>query len=74
MDELLKSQLSTREIQVSIPASVAYDLKKFQKITETVLGRLGCPACCSGFDIRFIVENRFRFNDKLELLEGGILR
>ena len=33
---------------------MAYDLKKMQKVTANVLGRLGCPACHSGFDIRFI--------------------
>lgn len=60
------SDLKTRVVQVSIPASVAFDLKKMEKINRTVLGRLGCTECHSGFDIRYIYEDRFRFNEKLE--------
>ncbi len=59
-----------RAIYVSVPASVAFDLKKMQKVTETVLGRLGCPGCHSGFDIRFDFERRFQFNEKLEMERG----
>jgi len=45
-----------REVRVHAPAEVVYDLKKVQEILPKVLGRLGCPTCCSGFDIRFLVE------------------
>lgn len=56
-------------VKVTVPVSVAYDAKKMQKITETVLGRLGCVACHSGFDIRFQYENPvFRFDEKLRML------
>lgn len=56
-------------IHVTVPAKVAYNLKDMQKVTATVLDRLGCPACHSGFDIRFDFERRFNFNENLELLE-----
>lgn len=56
-------------IHVTVPASVAYNLKDMQKVTATVLDRLGCPACHSGFDIRFDFERRFNFNENLELIE-----
>lgn len=56
-------------IHVTVPAKVAYNLKDMQKVTETVLDRLGCPACHSGFDIRFDFERRFNFNENLEMIE-----
>lgn len=59
-----------KAIYVSVPASVAFDFKKMQRVTETVLGKLGCPGCHSGFDIRFDIERRFQFNEKLEIERG----
>jgi hypothetical protein len=58
-----------RAVRVTVPVSVAFNLEKMQTITKTVLGKLGCGACCSGFDLRFIHENDFRFNEKGELLQ-----
>jgi anaerobic selenocysteine-containing dehydrogenase len=40
-----------RTVRVSIPASVAADLGSLKKTYASVLDKLGCPACCSGFDI-----------------------
>lgn len=40
-------------VTVSVPAGIANDLKVMQRVTANVLGKLGCPACHSGFDIRF---------------------
>lgn len=59
--------LPTRTIRVSLPTSVAYDLKRFQKIQATVLDRLGCTACCSGWDIQYDVVRSFAFDEKLNL-------
>lgn len=56
-----------KPIYVTVPASAAYDLGKMHKITEVVLGRLGCPSCHSGFDIRFDFERRFVFDEKLAI-------
>jgi len=56
-----------KAIYVTVPASAAYNLEKMNKITATVLGRLGCPACHSGFDIRFDFERRFIFDEKLTI-------
>ena len=58
---------STRVVQVTIPAKVAFDLKSMQKVTSEVLERLGHDQCHSGWDIRFAIENRFAFNEKLKL-------
>jgi hypothetical protein len=42
-----------RGITVSIPERVGGDINALTKAVATVLGKLGCPACCSGFDILF---------------------
>jgi hypothetical protein len=54
-------------VRVSVPASVARDLDVMAKVTKEVLGRLGCPNCHSGFDIRFDIEREFFVN-----LEGKV--
>lgn len=62
--------LRAEPIRVKVPASVAFDLGRMNKVTESVLGRLGCPACHSGFDIRFDIEREFIFNERLEMVQG----
>lgn len=54
-------------VRVALPASVAYDLKKFQKVQETILGRLGCLGCTSGWDIRWDIFRDFRVDEKLNV-------
>lgn len=44
---------TARTVHVAISPEIAFDAKKMQKVTANLLGRLGCPACHSGFDIRF---------------------
>lgn len=50
------------EVTIAIPFDAASDLKKMNRITESLLGRLGCAGCHSGFDIRFVLERDFRVN------------
>ena len=40
-----------KTVRVSIPASVAGNIDSLKKSFASVLGRLGCDACCSGYDI-----------------------
>jgi hypothetical protein len=54
-------------VTVTIPASVAYNFDNITKVTQTVLGKLGCPGCHSGRDIRFIIEDNFRVDEKLNV-------
>jgi hypothetical protein len=42
-----------RAVRVSAPAAVFDNIEQLGSSIEKVLGRLGCPACCSGFDILF---------------------
>ncbi len=60
-------QLRANVVQVSIPAEVAFDLDSFQSIQKDILGKLGCMACCSGWDIRFDIERRFVVDAKLNV-------
>lgn len=68
-DDAMAAEVGTlKAVKVSIPAKVAFDLTAMQKVTKDVLGRLGCPECHSGFDIRFGLENRFRVDEKLNVI------
>lgn len=40
-------------VLVSIPSRVNDDIEGLGKAIATVVGKLGCQACCSGFDILF---------------------
>jgi len=46
-------QATNRVVRVSIPADIAGNLDRFQKVQKDILGKLGCLACCSGWDIRW---------------------
>jgi len=61
--------LPERTVRVTVPAKVAYNLKSLQKIQAVVLGRLGCPACCSGWDIRFDQARSFAADERLRIRE-----
>jgi hypothetical protein len=56
---------------------VAFDFGKMQKITASVLDRLGCGGCHSGHILEFLVIQDFVVNPKtLEVQEamGGLGR
>ena len=66
----------TRVVRVTVPAKVAFDLGRMQRVTASVLERLGCPACHSAFDIRFDIATRFLVDDQLnvrERMEEGVV-
>jgi hypothetical protein len=58
-------------VRVTIPAKVANDLASMQKVTASVLGKLGCEACHSGFDIRYDVVREFIVDEKLGVRTAG---
>jgi hypothetical protein len=58
---------SSQPIRITIPASVAYDLKKLQDGLGGILDKLGCMACCSGFDITLLQERNFVISENLEI-------
>lgn len=60
-------QMEAKTIQVSLPVSVAFDLDRFQEVQRSILDRLGCQACCSGWDIRWDIQRRFQIDEKLNI-------
>jgi hypothetical protein len=42
-----------KAVRVSAPGAVFDNINHLGSAIEKVLGRLGCPRCCSGFDILF---------------------
>lgn len=68
--------LPERTVRVTLSSKIGYDLKKFQRVQASILDRLGCQACCSGWDIRYDINRTFSVDDKLnirELVGGGVV-
>lgn len=64
-----------RAVQVMIPEKVNNNIKSIQKALATTLGKLGCPACCSGFDIHFRRElDLIAFDDRANARGFGRFR
>jgi hypothetical protein len=61
----------SQTVHVSLPASVAFDLDRFQEIQRSILGKLGCGACCSGWDIRFDLQRQFLVDEELNVRDVG---
>ena len=48
----MKADISAaKAVRVSIPVAIASDIGGLKKSMSTILDKLGCRACCSGFDI-----------------------
>jgi len=43
-------------VNVHVSADVLFNLDKLVGVQKTVLGRLGCQACCSGFIINYQLQ------------------
>jgi hypothetical protein len=65
-----------RAVRVAVPAKIAFDIGSMQKVTAGILGKLGCPGCHSGWDIRFMLERSFVVDEQLNIrggLEGVVI-
>jgi len=62
-----KEMVYTNVVHVTLPARVAYNLDEMRKVTDSILDRLGCSNCHSGFDIRFDIERRFVVDEMLNV-------
>jgi hypothetical protein len=58
-----------RTVYIGVPHRAEGDLKTIFKITENVLGKLGCGGCHSGFDFRWVIDP-YVFNEKGESFGG----
>lgn len=72
----MASRMADRStVQVMIPEKVNSNIKSLQKALVTTLGKLGCPACCSGFDIHFRRElDLIAFDDRVQARGFGTYR
>jgi hypothetical protein len=52
-----------RRVTATLPGKVSNNLKQIQDVAANIAGRLGCEACCSGFDILFRQELDFVVNE-----------
>jgi len=57
----------SKTIRVQVPSSVAFDLPRLQKVQASILDKLGCAGCCSGFDIRYDILRNFAVDEKLDV-------
>jgi hypothetical protein len=57
-------------VRVMVPYQVAFQLESINKVKVSILERLGCPRCHSGWDIRFDIARFFAVDDKLNIREG----
>ena len=61
-----------KAVRVSMPGAAFDDINSLGTAIERVLGRLGCPSCCSGFDILFQRElDGFALDAKLDVRGTG---
>lgn len=61
-------EIASNIVRVTVPATALFDLKQMQKITASVLDKLGCSNCHSGHDIRFDLEREFIVDAKLNAI------
>ena len=68
---------SGRVVHVVIPVDVAFDLGRMQKVTASILERMGCSNCYSGLNIQFEIARQFVVDKQLNIREavsgGGVI-
>jgi hypothetical protein len=70
MATLPQDPVPLRPVNIFVPREVAFDLKKMNRITAEVLGRLGCEGCHSGRILYYHTLQDFVVNPKtLEVQE-----
>jgi hypothetical protein len=70
MAELNPQPLPPRDVvRVFVPSRVAYNLEAMQKVTASVLDRLGCGQCHSGRILDFQSLDNFVVGENLEIHE-----
>lgn len=73
--QLPQDPVPCRPVSVSMPPAVLGNIDSLNSVIATVLGKLGCGACCSGFDIAFQREiDHFAVDSKLNVQGFGSFR
>jgi hypothetical protein len=64
-----------RPVDVRLAPGVSNSIESLQQAVAATVGKLGCKACCSGFDIAFRRElDMISINEKLEVQGFGSYR
>jgi hypothetical protein len=75
LEEELLGRASRAQVNVVLPERVSGNIKSLQKAVAVTLGKLGCAACCSGFDIAFRNElDLITINEKVQAQGFGRFR
>ena len=61
---------SASSVSAGLPTAVSYNIDQVQKAVAEIAGLLGCPACCSGFDITFRNQLDFLVDKDLGVTQG----
>ena len=56
-----------RPVTATLVEAVSYDLGKVQEAVARIADRLGCPRCCSGFDITLLQELNFLVDEHINI-------
>jgi hypothetical protein len=67
-DQLARAA-SPEVINVHVPLEVLWDSASIDKLKKDILGKLGCLACTSGFDLRWRGARDFVVNPALQVTE-----
>lgn len=67
------SMFAGRAVRVTVPAAVAFDLGRMTKVTASILDRLGCGDCHSGWDIRYDIARNFVVDEGLKVQVAGVV-
>ena len=70
MSENLKFARSGNTVRVTLPISVANDIKQVQKVVANLATKLGHTGCFSGFDIFFQQEVEYQVNAESLAIEA----
>lgn len=63
---------SASSVRVVVPASAAFNLDKFTKLTRDLAERLGCKPCLSGVHCQFLLERDFVVNPAGKIEAGPL--
>ena len=64
---LPQDPVSVRPVTATLASGISHDLSKLQATVAMIAGRLGCEACCSGFDITFRQALDFIIDEQLNI-------
>jgi hypothetical protein len=59
-------------VRITVPASVAFNIEKMQKLVQSIGERLGCTGCISGADCVLQLERDWMVDPQTLALRQGL--